>query len=385
MTIQVVERKSWGIVRRAGMALALAAMIAAPVAQAGNGGGLAQAIAQALAALQQSAQQTQAAIQKIEAQTQAALGGILGQSGGALGAALQQTFSSLGQALAQASPNYLAPTPGTTSFSATISYQGLSRSYTVVRPEPATQDAPVLILMHARGITAQTMGNLARAGRLAQQYGVWVFLPQGENNSWNEDPSSYNAVDDVGFISRLIDVAVGTYGLDGNRVYAAGYSSGGFMAERLACQLSSKIAGFVAVAATLRDSLATASECAPTHDMPAAFIDGTSDLVVPYQGEPTVESAAAATAFWAVKNGCNATAMQTTTLSQQVKDGTTVALTRFTQCPTDSAVSLYTINGGGHTWPDSPYSAYTAFLGATSQNLDATIALWQFLTPYSLQ
>ncbi len=384
MTIQSVERKSWGIARRAGVALAVAAMIAVPVAQAGSGGGLAQALAQALAALRQSSQQTQAAIQKIEAQTQAALGGIFAQSGGVLGGALQQTLDSFGLVLTQASPNYLAATAGTTSFSASLTYQGVKRTYTVVRPEPATQNAPALILMHAHGINAQTMANLSRAGRLAQDYGVWVFLPQGENNTWNENPSSGSKVDDVGFISALIDVAVGSYGIDGSRVYAAGYSAGGFMAERLACQLSSKIAGFVAVAATLRDSLATAAECAPTHAMPVAFIDGTSDVVVPYKGEPTVQSAAAATAFWAVKNGCPATQVQTTVLPQQVKDGTTVALTRFTQCPADAAVSLYTVNGGGHTWPGSPDGAYTAFLGRTSQNLDATIALWQFLTPYSL-
>ena len=86
-----------------------------------------------------------------------------------------------------------------------------------------------------------------------------------------------------------------------------------------------------------------------------------------------------------MKNGCTATAVTTTTLPQTTKDGTTVAQTSFTACPAGSAVDLYTVNGGGHTWPGSPYSVYTAYLGKTSQNLDATLALWQFLTPYSLK
>ena len=386
MSIQSVGKKTSRVLRRTGLVLALSAAAAVPMAQAaGDGSGLAAAIAKALAALQQAGQQTQAAIQKIEAQTQAALGSLLGQSGGTLGGSLQQTIATFTLILKEANKNYLDPTPGTTSSTVTISYQGLARTYIVVRPDPATTDAPALILMHAHGITPQTMANLARAGRLAHDYGVWVYLPQGENATWNEDPSSTSKVDDVGFISALIDKAVSEDHVDSKRVYAAGYSAGGFMAERLACQLSDKIVGFVAVSATLRDSLATASECTPTHAMPVAFMDGTSDLVVPYKGEPTLQSAAAAAAFWAVKNACVATAMTTTILPQLSKDGTTVAVTSFTQCPSDAATSLYTINGGGHTWPDSPYSVYTAYLGTTTKNLDATEELWKFLTPYSLQ
>lgn len=382
MSIQGIVKKTSSGFRRAGLVLALSALVMVPTAGATT---LAQAIAQALAALQAAGQQTQAAIQKIQQQTQAALGQILGQSGGALGAALQQTIASFTLILKESNPGYLDPTPGTTSFTETLTFQGATRTYLVIRPEPATQDAPALILMHAAGITPQTMANLARVGRLSRDYGVWVFLPQGKNGTWNQNPSAGSTVDDVGFISAMIDKVAGEYGLDKKRIYAEGYSAGGFMAERLACQLSSKIAGFAAVAATLRDSMDNAALCTPTHDMPAAFVDGTSDLIVPYNGEPTVQSAAAATAFWAVKNGCVAMQMKTTTLPQQVKDGTTVALTEFTQCPATAAVSLYTINGGGHTWPGSPDSLYTSYLGLTSKNLDATVELWKFLTPYSPQ
>ena len=386
MSIQQFVKKTSSGFRRAGVVLALSAAAAVPMAAtAGDGSGLAQAIAQAIAAMQKAAQQTQAAIQQIQAQTQAALGKIIGQSGGTLGGTLQQTIASFTLVLKEANKTYLDPTPGTASFSETISYQGLARSYIVVRPDPVITDAPALILMHAHGITPQTMANLARAGRLAHDYGVWVYLPQGENGKWNEDPSSSSTIDDVGFISKMLDDAISRDKIDSKRVYAAGYSAGGFMAERLACQLSNRIVGFVAVAATLRNSMATAAQCAPTHAMPVAFMDGTSDLVVPYKGEPSVQSAAAATAFWAVKNSCAATQTSTVTLPQQAKDGTTVALTRFTQCPAAAATALYTINGGGHTWPDSPYSVYTAYLGKTTQNLDATVELWKFLMPYSLQ
>ncbi len=374
MLIQWLEENLSRGLRRAGLLLTLGAAFAVPatVQAAGAGDGLAQALAQ-----------TQAAMQKIQQQTQGALGTVIGQSGGALGGTLQQTFGNLSLVLRQASPGYVKQTAGTTSVSGTITWQNQARSYLLIRPQIATPGAPALLLLHAHGMTSSGMANLTLAGRLATDYGVYVYLPQGKGNKWNEDPSSTDKTDDVGFLSALVDHAVTVDGVDRTHVYAAGYSGGGFMAERLACQGSSTIAGFVAVAATLRTSLT--SRCSPLHGMAVAFIDGTSDLIVPYKGEPTVQSAAAAAAFWAGKNGCPAAQISTAALPQKVSDGTTVALTSFTACPADSAVSLYTVNGGGHTWPGSPDGAYTAFLGKTSQNLDASIALWQFLIPYSLQ
>ena len=360
------------MLRRLGVVLALGAAAAAPAADAGNGSGLAQAIAQTIAAMQEIGQQTEAA-----------LGKILGQSGGSLGAALVQSLDETGLVLAELSPYYLDPTTGTASSSGTITVQGEARSYILIRPAAAVANAPALLLLHATGMTSDGMANLARAGRLAQQYGVYVYLPQAKGGSWNENPSSGRTVDDVGFLSGLIDHAVADDGVDASRVYIAGYSSGGFMAERMACQVSPKIAGFVAVAATLRDSLE--SVCAPAHAMPAAFMDGTSDVVVPYKGEPTLQSASAAVTWWATTNAClPLTEMQTTTLPQQVSDGTSVAQTSFTACPAGAAAALYTINGGGHTWPGSEDGAFTAWLGRTTGNLDATIALWDFLSPYQL-
>ena len=356
--------------RRLGAILALGAVAAAPMADAGNGGALAQAIAQTLAAMQQIGQQTQAA-----------LGQIIGQSGNALGGSLTQTLDETGLVLAQLSPYYLAPTSGTASSSGTITWQGEARSYVLIRPAVAAAGAPALLLLHARGMTPDGMANLSRAGRLAQQYGVYVYLPQARNGAWNEDPSSQSKTDDVGFLSALIDHAVADDGVDPRHVYAAGYSSGGFMAERMACQASSKLAGIVAVATTLRDSLQ--SSCAPGRAVPVALMDGTSDAIVPYKGEPTVESAAAAATFWASINAClPLTDMQTTALPSKVSDGTSVALTRFTACPAGTATALYTINGGGHTWPGSQDGAWTWILGRTTGNLDATIVLWDFLSAY---
>jgi len=303
---------------------------------------------------------------------------------GGLLAGLQQVFGNLATVLRDANPNALNPTSGTVSVNGSISWQNQQRSYILIRPQAAIANAPALLLLHAHGMNSAGMANLAQAGRLARDYGVYVYLPQAVLGAWNDNPASLlNTSDDVGFLSALADHAVAADGVDRRRVYAAGYSGGGFMAERLACEASSKIAGFVAVAATLRNS--QMSRCATSHGMAVAFIDGTADQIVPYNGETSLQSAKAAAASWAGKNACNAGQINTTTLPAKVSDGTSIAVSSFTTCPAESAVSLYTVNGGGHTWPGNPSSAYTnLYLGKTSQNLDATLALWQFLTPYAL-
>lgn len=62
-------------------------------------------------------------------------------------------------------------------------------------------------------------------------------------------------VDDVGFISHLIDTISNQYNINPNNVFAAGISNGGYMTQRLACQLSDKISAVATVAATFPDSL----------------------------------------------------------------------------------------------------------------------------------
>ncbi|MDR3419037.1 MAG: PHB depolymerase family esterase [Nevskia sp.] len=357
-------------------------VLGATPALAGDGSGLMQGFSQGIAALQQSSQQTAAAMQQIQQQTQAAFAAAGQQTGTALDASLQQGIGGMALALDQASPGYVDATPQTTTVSGSITWQKQQRTYILIRPLRALPGAPALLILHAHGMNSAGMANLVRAGRLAEQYGVWVYLPQGKNGDWNEDPSSYNSTDDVGFLSALIDHAVAVDGVDRQRVYASGYSGGGFMAERLACQASDKLAGFVAVAATLRSSLQ--SICRPTHPMAVAFMDGTSDLLVPYGGEPTVDSAAVATAFWATQNHCAANQTETSVLPLVVNDGTSIARTEFTGCPADAAARLYTVNHGGHTWPGSAYSGYTFYVGRTTQNLDATIEIWDFESPFSL-
>jgi polyhydroxybutyrate depolymerase len=242
--------------------------------------------------------------------------------------------------------------------------------------------APVLLLLTYQQGTPVLMANLARAGRIAAAYGAWVIVPApGSTGVWADDPGNpTETTDDVGFLAAVIADAGANYPVDTTHVYGAGYSNSAFMVERVNCERADLLAGAAMIAATERDT--ETPLCKPSRAVPAVFFDGTSDMIVPYNGIATVlTSAQQAYSNWLGYDGCNSADSTTTALPVLVQDGTSVDLTENTACAAGSAVGLYTINGGGHTWPDNQAGPlFSLYLGPTTQNVDATLALWQFFT-----
>lgn len=285
----------------------------------------------------------------------------------------------LGPLALQAGGERIVPIDGTETFEGTISHGGLTRSYVGVRPIGAPPGAPVLLLLHANSLQPSRMANLTRAGRLAALYGAWIYLPEAVGPNWNDDPTRVGA-DDVGFLDALMQRELGAHQLDASRVYVAGYSNGGFMAERVACERPALFAGLAMVASTLRKGVE--NTCQGYRRMPMLMFNGSSDPIVAYNGIPGVSSAPATAAFWAARNNCSLDYDDTALPDGPRLDATTVSLRRYRNCP-DSDVRLYTVNGGGHTWPSTDYAGYTIALGATTFDVDATLLLWETLLPYS--
>jgi len=269
------------------------------------------------------------------------------------------------------------------SFAKTIAYGGQQRQVLYIHPETATAgNAPVLLLLTYPEGTPAFMANLTRAGRIAADYGAWVIIPApATGGKWADNPADpLNTTDDVGFLATVISDADSNYPVDTTRVYAAGYSNSAFMIERVNCDRADLLAGAAMIGATERD--VEVPLCKPSRAVPAVFFNGTDDLVVPYGGLLTIlVSAQQAYSNWLGYNGCSSSASVTSKLPTTVNDGTSVQLTENQSCASGSAVALYTINGGGHTWPGNQTGLIDRlYLGPTTQNLDATIALWEFFT-----
>lgn len=268
--------------------------------------------------------------------------------------------------------------PGSVAVAGTLEQDGDTRSYVGLVPQTLTPGAPLLVMLHPLFTTDVEMANLTRVSRLTADDGVIVALPQGKNETWNDDPTSSSGPDDVGFIASVINLFVSQYQADSSRVYVMGFSQGGFMTERLACSLSPQLAGAAAVGALLKNTLA--ANCQPQKQIPFALVNGTEDPINRYEGIPGLgeQSAPATAAFWSQLEGCSVTGFINQLLPVLVQDNTSVDQWDYTGCPRNIRVRLYTINNGGHTWPGAQY--LTPDLGITTQNLDATNALWQYLS-----
>ena len=261
---------------------------------------------------------------------------------------------------------------------------GERREYLLYVPKSydSTTPTPLVISMHGLEGWPVLQRDLSGWNRLAESRGFIVAYPSGLEGTgprmWRVRRGA-GLEEDVRFISDLIDGLEKAYNIDPTRIYANGLSNGGGMAFVLSCTLSDRIAavGMVAAAQTLPWSW-----CTDRRPVPMIAFHGTADSIVPYEGGsswigptsfPDVPEWAA---NWARRNRCG---------PEPIESAVAPDVTRreYTKCSDDAAVVLYTIRGGGHTWPGGePLPEW--FAGPTSHSVDATRQMWAFFQEYRI-
>lgn len=275
----------------------------------------------------------------------------------------------------------------------TLSFDGLAREYLVHLP-PAydgTRSLPLVLAFHGGEGTDENTNKVTHFSDEADSAGFIVVYPNGYQKSWADGRGTTQAdkdnIDDVGFISTLIDTLASAYHIDTTRVYATGISNGGFFSERLGCDLATKITAIVSVAATFSVNLS--NRCAPARPMPFMLIQGTDDPLVPFNGGEVIGergaiiSANDAVAGWVAIDGCTSTPTQGSD-PDTANDGMTVQHTFYADCTSGSQVRFYQVNGGGHTWPGGYQYLPAVLVGKTSRDIDATSLIWNFVSQFSL-
>ncbi|MBI1321557.1 MAG: prolyl oligopeptidase family serine peptidase [Candidatus Hydrogenedens sp.] len=263
---------------------------------------------------------------------------------------------------------------------------GQTRSYILTVPESLPEDpVPLLLALHQFSDTARGMQRLSGFDAIAAREGFIVCYPQGRYRIWNagqrEDES------DVAFLTALVAQLETEYDIDPDRVYATGISAGGMMANYLACR-TDILAAIAPVAGT--PVRAVLDQCAREHPIPVLSIHGVQDNIVPYAGgdvstgggDMSFVSAAEMAAAWARINGCADTAPAAEVLEPlDSNDASRVTRYRY-DCPEVVPVVFLSVGGAGHTWPgrDNWYPSF--IVGATSMQLDASEAIWAFLSAH---
>lgn len=275
------------------------------------------------------------------------------------------------------------PVDGVTSFeSYYLTPDGRARRVLYVRPvaNPASGTlAPMIVVLHFAGGDSEEMANLIEIGQLVRSTGIWAVLPNSVGRSWSFDPvRDADGPDDVGLITQVIDYAVSQYPIDARRIYMTGFSAGGFMTQRYVCEHSERIAAAAYVSATLLNTLRDV--CQPRLPTPMIGMHGTADTRVSYESRVGLASAPDTALFFANINRC-LTPPASSSLANIANDGTTVRLDSYASCATAKPVRFYTVEGGGHTWPGNEYQFL--LLGRTTQDIEATQVIWDFVRNYS--
>lgn len=271
-----------------------------------------------------------------------------------------------------------------------IVMQGVSRTYTLhVPPLEAPQTGfPLILAFHGGGGQARSMRRLTGFDELADKLGFIVAYPNGIDRHWNDGRSTIkNPVDDVSFVSALIDRLQAERKIDPHRIFAAGMSNGAMFSERLACDLSNKISAIAAISGQL--PVDYRPRCKPANPISVMQIGGTSDPIVPYDGGHvadfggrgeggTVLSVEATANFWARNNGCKGGKTQVEMPHPRIFDKTRIRQERYADCPSTGRVVVYTVEDGGHAWPGGPQYLPAVIVGRASRQMDASSAIADF-------
>lgn len=258
-----------------------------------------------------------------------------------------------------------------------------------------SKETPMVMVFHGGLGTALSAVLLSRMNEKADKEDFIAIYPEGLDEGselgaksgiqgvWNAGDccgtSSTNNVDDVGFVKKVLDDMESKFNIDTKRIYATGISNGGLFTQRLACDLSDRIAAFAPVAGGLAMEY---NECIPLKAVPIIefhalddptiyFTGGVSDISKSgYKHKPIPE----VMDFWRKNNSCS----ESTEITYENKGA---ICKTYTGCKNEKEVTYCTTEDGGHSWPGGK----GILKYQPSQDIDATNYMWDnFFKKYSL-
>ncbi len=263
--------------------------------------------------------------------------------------------------------------------------QGQLRTYYLYIPKSYHSDRPMplVLVFHGDGGSGHSISDVTRFNALAEQKGFIVVYPDGIKQKWGLGTNSQTHIDDVSFVSTLIDHLKSQLSINSHKVYATGFSKGAILTQALACKLPNKIAAFASVAGSLPARIKP--NCLPQTPVSMLTINGTNDQDVHYQGDNNIQRGALISIpemvnFWRVHDKCSSPAA----ISQLPNSNPNLKTTQYSSCSGGSEVSQLAVVNGGHFWPggastDVSVNKFNAKLG-----LNASQTIWDFFQRHSL-
>ena len=262
-----------------------------------------------------------------------------------------------------------------------INVDGINREYVLYIPSSydSIDTVPLMLIFHGWTMYANEQMEISDMRPLAESEKFILIYPQGtflnglthwNVGSWTSESNS----DDLGFVDELINHISNNYNIDMKRIYAAGYSDGGFFSQELACKLSNDIAAIGTVASNM--STRTKDNCNPSHPTPVVTISGTNDNVVSYDGtnfEGQISHNEVLN-YWISYNQTNESPIISDLPNIDTTDGSTVKLYEYKNGTNNVEIEHYKVINGGHNWPGS----------FGNMDINANSIIWNFVSKFDI-
>ncbi|MBL7787596.1 MAG: T9SS type A sorting domain-containing protein [Chitinophagales bacterium] len=267
----------------------------------------------------------------------------------------------------------------------TFAFEGKTRQYLLYVPsiyQQSNEAVPLVVVLHGLG---DNMNNMSQVGfhQIADTANFIVVTPQALpdpspligmlGNAWNSGAAMFGitpnaTLNDSGFLIALVDSIAAHYDIDPNRIYFTGFSMGGYMSNRMACEHSDRVAAIASVAGTIGTSLT----CTPERPVHTLHFHGTADGTVAYSGNQSGMDAEELVQFWRDNNHCDTAAIHTALPNTNPSDGYTIDRYEYNNGIWGAQTKFYKTTGADHTWLGPNNDVYY------------TAEIWKFFSTHSL-
>jgi polyhydroxybutyrate depolymerase len=237
---------------------------------------------------------------------------------------------------------------------------GGSYELSVPRTYRWRRPAPLILLFYGFDSDPAQFSALTHLPSRGSTDGFLVAVPHtpGLESEWQF--SGHGS--DADFIDGLVGSLERRYCVDQSAIFAAGFSAGAAFTIAYACAHETQIAAIVTVAVEF--------QLGCTRPMSILAFHGTDDPLVPYQNGAIglslpgikVRGTQLNMGDWARLDHCRMTFSRRALGSQVVRQ-------QWDGCARGTSVTLYTVVGGGHSWPGADPSKA---IGLTTQQISAT-------------
>lgn len=273
-------------------------------------------------------------------------------------------------------------------------HQGRTRTALVYAPPPTFLRPGLVLVLHPGLSNAANVANSSGWHLVGDTAGFVTAYPNGTSRvggattfQWNAyAPSTGNNVDDIGYLTRLIDTLTNRYSIDTCKVYVSGFSNGAWMSWRLSCDFTSRFAavgslsgswkygrdGFcdrggctgAPIPGTNPPSAEAEINCVPARRMPYMYYRGTNEASLTDRAVTDPNNAA----FWQRHNGCAPMPVRDT-----IQLGTDrIFREQYPACQDAAETIVMNVAGNSHLWHRSATQQFWAFFKRHPRCLSTT-------------